>query len=110
MNLSRVSARRGRDGKRSRADGRYEVEEVLEGDVGRRVSKVVQYLEDVPSRSVHVVVQVCKRQGISISEYSVYLTFNTLLALRSIELDELFLFQNILTEMGQHLEEVSSGD
>ena len=33
-----------------------EVEEVLEGDVGRRVSKVVKDLENVPSRSVHVIV------------------------------------------------------
>ena len=41
LNLSRVSARRGRDGERPRADWRYEVEEVLEGDVWCRVAKVV---------------------------------------------------------------------
>ena len=31
----------------------------------------------------------------------------TLLAFRSIELDELLMLKNILTKMGQHLEEVS---
>ena len=67
LDLSRVGAGRGGDGERPRADWRHEVEEVLEGDVGRRVAKVVEDFEDVSSRSIYVVVQVCNRDELQIS-------------------------------------------
>ena len=104
-----MRAGRGGDGERPRPDRRNEVEEVLEGDVRRRVSKVVQDLEDVPPRPIHVVVQICKCWlGVQLNSASHLMPlFPTLLTLSSVELQELLLFQNVFTKMRQHLEEVS---
>ena len=45
------------DAEGARLDGRDEVEQVLERDVGGGEAEVVQHLEDVPPRSVAVLVQ-----------------------------------------------------
>ena len=79
------------NGKCSGLNDREQIEEELEGDVGRRVSEVIEHFQTIPSGSIAVVIKF-------------------LLAFRCREFDEFLPLLLVCRKMGQQLKEIATGN